>query len=218
MRRQSWVYSGLIVAGLVLGLALPAQAALVDRGGGFIYDDVLDITWTQNAGLSGTNTWANQMAWAAGLSINDTVRGVTWDDWRLASMSVSSGLPTGSIAVAVSCAGSTTEMACRDNELGYMYYQNLGGNFPDDLTGNQVPFTNIANVYWSGTGFAPDASSAWTFSFENGSLLASNKNVNLHAWAVRDGDVSAPVPAPSAMLLMGSGLVGLLAWRRLRRG
>src|SRR3989344_5817518 len=29
-----------------------AQAALVDRGGGLIYDDVLNITWLQDANLS----------------------------------------------------------------------------------------------------------------------------------------------------------------------
>jgi hypothetical protein len=35
------------LAALSLGLilALPAQAALHDRGGGLIYDDVLKITW-----------------------------------------------------------------------------------------------------------------------------------------------------------------------------
>ncbi|MGB0909887.1 MAG: hypothetical protein ACPGYT_05950 [Nitrospirales bacterium] len=49
---------------------------------GGIYDDVLDITWTQNAGLSGVNTWDNQVDWAANLSILDTVRNVTYDDWR----------------------------------------------------------------------------------------------------------------------------------------
>ena len=39
-----------------------AQAALIDRGGGFIYDDVLDITWTQDDTLSGTGTWASQLS------------------------------------------------------------------------------------------------------------------------------------------------------------
>ncbi len=34
------------------------QAATFDRGNGLIYDDVLDITWLQNANLSGqTFNW-----------------------------------------------------------------------------------------------------------------------------------------------------------------
>ena len=57
-----------------------AQAALVDRGGGFIYDDVLDVTWLQDANVNGADTWANQVAWADGLSVYDSVRDVTYDD------------------------------------------------------------------------------------------------------------------------------------------
>jgi hypothetical protein len=66
---------------LVLGCG-SAQAALIDRGGGFIYDDVLDITWTQNANINGEDNWANHVAWAAGYSQTHTVYG-TFDDWRL---------------------------------------------------------------------------------------------------------------------------------------
>ena len=147
------------------------------------------------------------------------MRVVTWDDWRLASMSVASGVPTGSVASVVDCS-TATELACRDNELGYMFYQNLGGTLGDNLTGNQSPFTNIADFYWSGTEFAPFTGLAWIFIFNDGSQGFDGKNVSHFAWAVHSGDVSAPaaIPEPSTMLLMGSGLVGLMAWRRLRRG
>lgn len=97
---------------LVLGVfAGSANSALIDRGGGFIYDDVLDITWTQDANINGLDQWANQVAWADSLSLFDSVRSVTWNDWRLASMSVSSGLPTGSASSVVDCA-IATELAC----------------------------------------------------------------------------------------------------------
>ena len=44
---------------LAAGLAasLPAHATLIDRGGGLIYDDVLNITWLQNANLAASNTF-----------------------------------------------------------------------------------------------------------------------------------------------------------------
>lgn len=84
------------LAGLVLAttLALPAQAALIDRGGGLIYDDVLNITWLQDANYaktsgydaSGKMNWQDAVAWAANLTYYDSVRGVTYDDWRLPTM------------------------------------------------------------------------------------------------------------------------------------
>lgn len=52
-----------ILTALVLGVAAStANAMLIDRGGGFIYDDVLNITWTQNANINGFKTWDDQVA------------------------------------------------------------------------------------------------------------------------------------------------------------
>ena len=68
---------------MALSLALTAgtaNAALISRlDGAAAYDDVRNITWITNAGLSVSNTWDNQVAWADGL---DTLG---YDDWRLAS-------------------------------------------------------------------------------------------------------------------------------------
>ena len=41
---------GLIVA---VSLTVPVKAALIDRGMGLIYDDVLDLTWLQGASQGG---------------------------------------------------------------------------------------------------------------------------------------------------------------------
>ena len=90
-------------------------------------------------------------------------------DWRLPWASVIAG--AGPTTTVVNCA-TATEIACRDNEMGYMFYYNLGGNFGDNKTGTQTALggqvlTGIQPVYWSGTEF--DSDRAWNFNFFNGS-------------------------------------------------
>ena len=59
-------------------LTATAMAELHDRGNGLIYDDVQDLTWTQNAGLSGYRTSVSDaIAWAENLVYGG------FDDWRL---------------------------------------------------------------------------------------------------------------------------------------
>lgn len=62
-----------------------ASAALVDRGGGLVYDDVLDVTWFQetNIGRLGGNDHATSKRIVESMSFYDTVRQTWWNDWRL---------------------------------------------------------------------------------------------------------------------------------------
>jgi len=201
---------------IFLSFVVPAEATLLSRlGGAAAYDDVLKITWTTDASLSGLNTWANQVAWADGFSLGG------FDDWRLASMSVAAGLPTGTTGSVVACE-TATELACRDNELGYMFYQNLSGIFDVDLTGDQtvdgVDLTNIQSNYWPGTEF--NSSQVWAFNYEHGFQGAGPTEDGLlgYGWAVRSGDVAA-VPEPPMVWLLVMGMIGLLgvAGRQRRR-
>jgi hypothetical protein len=154
------------------------------------YDDVLDITWVTNGALSTKVSWQPQVDWAANLNY------LGYDDWRLASMAVSAGLPTGAAPSVVSC-NSATELACRDNEMGYMFYQNMGGTIGDTLTGNQtvdgVLLSNVQGGYWSGTEYATDPAGAWFFTFiayPGGHYgVDIRKGSGFSGWAVRDGDV-----------------------------
>ena len=70
-----------LIAGLFVsfGFCGAANATLIDRGSGFIYDDVLNITWLQDADLcssfgncinddgSGRMAWDDAIAWVTAL-------------------------------------------------------------------------------------------------------------------------------------------------------
>ena len=187
-----------------------SHAALYDRGNGLIYDDVLDITWMQDANyaqtsgydLDGRMTWADANTWADQLSYGG------FDDWRLAS------------------AGNAPAYAyTATGELGHMFYNNLGNTAGTSIS-NNVSFTDAtpgggtesflnvqSHVYWSGEEHHIYSYSAWNFVTEFGLQGVSGKDGLSYSWAVRDGDVST-VPVPAAAWLFGSALAGLLVGRR----
>jgi len=204
----------------VLVCSTVCHAGLIDRGDGLIYDDILDITWTQDASLgvtSNLHTWNNAVEWADRLVFQG------FDDWRLPSISVSGGVPTGSASSVFDCA-TATETDCRNNELGYMYYYNLTPNgdmspttFLTDLTGDQGLIQNIQTNYWSGTK-APDPDplspgNAWIINFFGKQQFTCICDTTPYGWAVRDGDV-ASVPEPDTLALLGIGLLALVLRRR----
>src|SRR5262245_13486482 len=194
-----------------------ASAILLDRGPDMVYDTVLNITWTRQAGdgvLRGNN---DSLIWAFGLVLGG------FDDWRLPFASVAGGFgPTGNTLPSgfpCSGAGGADEVACRDNEMAYMFYYNLGGTGGVSEFGNQTAvggqeLTGIGNSsYWSGTQL--DIFDYWLFLFTGAQGHDFNRNL-YRAWAVRDGDVLESVPEPGSLLLLALGATGL-AWSRRRR-
>lgn len=131
-----------LAAGSLLAVSCAAQAALHDRGGGLIYDDVLNVTWLQDANYAQTSghdadggmTWNDAIAWAAGLSYFDSVRNATYSDWRLPSISPIDGVTWNNIisyngttdaGFNISAAG-TPYAGSTASELAFMFHQNLG--------------------------------------------------------------------------------------------
>ena len=217
---------------LVFGLAGTSNAALWDRGGGLIYDDVLDITWLQDANYaatsgywdtltSGTGTergqmyWSLAMEWVDQLEYYDSVRDITWTNWRLPDAYNQDG------------SGPDEGYNITTSEMGYMYYVNLGnlGRYAPDGTEappgygliSTGPFDNLLPlVYWTSTEYGPaDPYHSWVFflDYYAGHQRRDSQYHVYLAWPVMDGDVAA-IPIPSAIYLFGSGLIGLLGFRK----
>ncbi len=229
---------------LVFGIVGTANSALWDRGGGLIYDDVLDITWMQgadyaameltnarcdaiisavgsvdghalfegdfnqdNGEYTGKMTWWGAMAWADQLVYGGH------DDWRLPDPHNLDGT------------GPDYGYGVMFSEMGLMYHYNLGGpvfggmfdrNFVDG-NGDIVSFENLlSEKYWYGlTRPNPAYEQAWVFDFFHGLQKDENKDAisTTYAWAVHDGDIGT-VPIPSAVWLLGSGLIGIVGFRK----
>jgi len=121
---------------------LPFESRL---GGLAYYDPNLDITWATDANLTSFDTWDNQTAWVADL----TIGGVS--GWRLPSADVNGD------DIVVDCyGGGVTD--CNDNELGYLFWE-------EGITEYQPGvFINIQRTYWTGTELS-DTFGAWYFTF-----------------------------------------------------
>jgi len=216
-----------VVACFSFCVSLNTFGALYDRGNGLIYDDVLDITWLQDANYAQTSGydsdgrmhWSQAKAWAAELSYGG------YDNWRLPSANLMN--PNNPCyAYDGSCDQGYNNTT---GELGHMFYNNLGNlgywgadiNFqPDyglinssftDATagGGNISFLNTHSYYyWLDDDYVP--TDAWAFGANYGIQGTTGKGSVNGSWAVHDGDIGAsPVPLPAGIYLFLSGLVGL---------
>jgi hypothetical protein len=204
--------------------AQPANALLIDLGGGMIYDTDYDLTWLQDADYSRTSgfdadgfmTWNEAMDWASGLVYGGL------DDWRLPS------------AFDLDGSGPCFGLNCIESEMGHLFYTELGNTALSYPT-NSGPFLNIGPVgltgiepgYWTSTEYS--AAEAWQFHFNN-FLVNGQQDVHFKstdvggqielpglAWAVRSGRATAEIPEPATPHLLLSGLLALGSLRLRRR-
>ena len=209
------------VAALAVAATLSgaAQAALIDRGGGLIYDTDLNVTWLKDANYAQTSgydadgrmTWGQSMTWADNLGYYDSVRGVTYTDWRLPDgKPINGGVthdPTYSLYGASDygyrlSAPGTAYAGSKANELAYLYYNSLGNQAsidansvlnpcynsgkPGSCLANVGPFVNIQEspTYWSNTTWTATTANAQTFSMRVGQSGSITKEGT--AWYIQN--------------------------------
>lgn len=233
---------------LLTGMVGVSEATLTTIGtatyGGSDYNLIYDadspfgpITWLDYC--NSRNNWWNQVDWAAGLNGLGVItynlnpgETMNWTgNWRLPA-TVDGGYVFG-------YDGTTTAgYNIASSEMGHLYYEeleNLGfydtnGNYVGDGNyglNNTGDFDNLDNLYvhtyWSGTEYAEEPSIAWAFLTNLGEQGGYYKDdtipygIAAYGIAVRSGQVSA-VPVPGAIWLLGSGLTGLIALSRRRKG
>jgi hypothetical protein len=200
-----------LLAALLATLLVPvARAALVDRGGGMLYDTVLDVTWLADANFARTSGHDadGRMTLAAARDWVDNLAYGGFSDWRLPSTG-----KAGADWVRVFSYDGSTDIAYNitspRSELSYMYYVNLGlaGEFNPDGTrrddwgvfGNGTlngtdgnshgqrdigPVHNLqAFIYWSGSTDGFGNGVAWTMHTSTGVQSRNGPNGLNHAWA-----------------------------------
>lgn len=227
---------------LSCGIAGSADAALTSSLGGLaVYDDDLDITWVSNANLAKTNAfgvaginadgtmnWATANNWIAAMNAS-TYLG--FSNWRLPGTLVPDDVSCTSDAAGTTPSGDSTGFNCNGSEMGHLFYSELNATADTRVTqtGDTMGLALFSNImddetiqpptpptssYFSSTEF--NTTQAWRFRFGTGSQFAVDKNFDLYAWAVHDGNIGA-VPVPGAVWLFGSGLLGLVAMARRKR-
>lgn len=198
-----------------------AQAALVDRGGGMVYDSVLDITWLVdwNQSFNSGHDADGRMSWWAANDWADNLTHGGFDDWRLPVIAQ----PDPSCSLVAPDAGFGPQhygYGCTGGELGHLFYVDLAALAGQPVTsgsnaGALALFSGMQlDAYWTRNEAEQTPVNAWYFNTTDGGQFTADKSATFAAVAVRPGDVvAAAVPEPGSLALALLALFGA-AWQR----
>ncbi len=216
MKLRTWA-----AAAAMLALSGAAQSALVNRGGGMIYDTTANITWLADMNYAYTSGYAasgvapgspgdehtiytdGRMGWAAARNWADNLVYGGFSDWRLPTVNTSDTTCSNIYDVGPGFGLQYHGFNCTGGELSRLFVAELGNKEGESVldqvgdTAEQIAslalFSNVQSyVYWSGTEYAPDTFNAWYFYSELGYQGRTDKDYASYAIAVRSGDVAAP--------------------------
>lgn len=212
-RRAAALLAG---AGLALGATLPATAALVDRGGGLVYDPARDLTWlAAPALLPGPLSHGDAAQFALGFVH------AGGSDWLLPLTSF----------VDAGCAGAVG-FGCSDSQMALLFHQRLGGrpgesvfdasgDTPEELANLALFPALAADWFWSWQVADDGANTAFAFDFGNGEQAIRDASLAGRVLLVHAGDLGAPnrVDSPPTLpLVLAATAFAVVARRRVLRG
>jgi hypothetical protein len=194
--------TSIIILIVLVSFPFPANAVLIDRGTGMIYDTDQGITWLQDANYAQTSGYDSdgRMNWDGAVQWADSLSFGAISDWRLPSAYNQDGSgPSGYVNGDLS---DPNDGYTAMSEMGYLWHVVLGNvsyydNYQVGGLTNVGPFNNLTHdsigAYWSGTEYAPAPESAWYYNTDVGSQNVNSKGLGLFSWAVRDGDYGPSV-------------------------
>jgi len=177
----------ILLAQLISGFVV--SAALHDRGGGLLYDDVLNITWLQDANYAkssgyhqtGKMSWVEANQWVNNLVYHDTIRNIDYTNWRLPKVNPISGSVFNHQFRLDGTSDEGYNITDPCSEFSFMYYVNLQ-----------------LNGWWTKEGKHPSifgVMKSWTAVWNDKSDIGLVKNLQSDGYYCGSPDAAFPSPA-----------------------